>query len=147
MVPSNGCCIHFFLLYELYRVLGCPQSVIRYPNSPNFFYLNSNFDQGYTKKIKKAILYGKINYNNAKHVGTNMMSQIIVPIHSTINPRIYYQQISELSTDNFGNFYLGNRTGYGNSDLILRSLLFTHFLVGRMVRRWTAEKKRRKNFV
>ena len=43
------------------------------------------------KKIKKAILYGKNNFNNAKYYGINMMSQINAPIYSCKNPRIYYQ--------------------------------------------------------
>ena len=51
-----------------------------------------------------------------------MMSQMNAPIHSYKNPQIYYQQTSELSADNFGNFYLGNRMCNSNSDLILGSL-------------------------
>ena len=70
------------------------------------------------KKIKKAILYYKINYNNANYCGTNMMSQINAPIQGYTNPLIYYQfKINK----RFGNFYLVNKTSYIDSDHILRS--------------------------
>ena len=51
-----------------------------------FFNLNSNFDQATHKEIKKAILCGKFNCNNAKYCGTNMMSQINAPIQGYTNP-------------------------------------------------------------
>ena len=53
-----------------------------------FFNLNSNFDQATQKINKKAILYGKNNYNNANYYGINMMSKIKAPIyfrHATLN--------------------------------------------------------------
>ena len=53
-----------------------------------FFILNSNFDQATQKINKKAILYGKNNYNNANYYGINMMSKIKAPIyfrHYTLN--------------------------------------------------------------
>ena len=50
--------------------------------------------------------------------------KIFASIYSYINPRVYYQQTSVLSADNFGNFYLGNETSYGDWDLILGSHIF-----------------------
>ena len=45
------------------------------------------------KKIKtlsyRAILYGKINYNNAKYYGTNMVPKVKAPFYSNENPVIY----------------------------------------------------------
>ena len=55
-----------------------------------FFYLKSNFDQATQKKIKKAILYGKINFNNANYYGIIMMTKTKAPIHSCKNPRIFF---------------------------------------------------------
>ena len=58
-------------------------------------------------KFKKAILYDKCNNNNVKYEGTNMMSKVKAPFYSYKNPIIYYQN---LSSNFFGNLYLGNET-------------------------------------
>ena len=87
-----------------------------------FFDFKSNFDQATQKKIKKAILYGKINFNDAKNCGTNMMSQINAPIHSYKNPRIYYLETWKqcfgfwhLTFRIYFNSYQANETRYIDS--------------------------------
>ena len=52
------------------------------------------------------------------------MPKIFASSYSYINQRINYQQTTVVSADNFGNFYLGNRLGYGDWDLILGSHIF-----------------------
>ena len=56
---------------------------------------------------KEAILYDTCNNNNVKYEGTNMMSKVKAPFYSYKNPIIYYQN---LSSNFFGNLYLGNET-------------------------------------
>ena len=61
-----------------------------------FFNLFSNFDKT-SQKIKKAILYGNINYNNIKHHSINMISKLKAPIWCSKNPVIYNQNGFQLS--------------------------------------------------
>ena len=61
--------------YTRYKHILC-----LYINQNVFFNLNSNFDQATQKKTKKAILYGKINFINAKYDGINMMSKFKAPL-------------------------------------------------------------------
>ena len=74
-----------------------------------FFNLESNFDQA-TQKIKKAILYGKINFNDANYCDINMMSKFKSPSLCSKNPVIYYKFERQMSDEKLGNFYLGNET-------------------------------------
>ena len=50
-----------------------------------------------------------------------MMSQMQAPIYSYNNPEIYYQNVFQLTIDNFGNFYFCQRTCYSNLEQILGS--------------------------
>ena len=109
-----------------------PSSYYYYPSLSSFlfyyylfhiksFNLKSNFGQATQKKFKKAILYGKINFNNANYYGIIMMSKINAPIHSYKNPQIYYQcpKIWQKKFGNFFcNFFLRNDTRYVDLDLI-----------------------------
>ena len=78
----------------------------------------------YAKKIKKAILYGKTNFNDAKCCATNMMSKVKVPFYSyksgDKSTVIHYQ----LKIKMFGNLYLANKTRYIDSDVKLGSSSF-----------------------
>ena len=73
--------------------------------------------------IKKAILFGKINYNNANYYGTIKMSKVKVPLYiynsSEKNPVIHYQNQKYNLGKFFGNFFLGNGTRYVDLDQII----------------------------
>ena len=74
--------------------------------------------------FKRAILYGKINSNNANYCDINMMSKLKAPIHDYKNPGIYYENDSGNWQKKFGNFYLAKEPRYINLKLILGSSNF-----------------------
>ena len=59
------------------------------------------------KKIKEAIAYGKINYNNANFYGTNMMTKLKAPFYNYENPVMNYQNSFGKNNESFGIFYSG----------------------------------------
>ena len=98
------------------RPKGLPQGL----QFCNFDY----FDQATQKKIKKAILYGKFNFNDANYHGIIMMSKPKAPIHSYKNPTICYQNgviISKPSSSSklfsFKHFFTTNEASYDDLEL------------------------------
>ena len=84
-----------------------------------FFNFKYNFDQTTQKKIKKAMLFGKINSNNANYHDIIMMPKTNAPIHSYESPQIYYQPPKSsvsFSFSFFGNLFLKNDAPYDDSD-------------------------------
>ena len=80
------------------------------------------------KKFKKALFYDKINYNYAKHDGTNMMSKFKAPSYSYENPLPYYQIGVSLSSSlkhfSLKLFSTMNRMSYDDSKDFLESSKF-----------------------
>ena len=81
-----------------------------------FFNVNYNSDQATQKKIKKAILNGKINYNNANYYGTNMMSKFIAPFYSYKRDKNLVRYYPKSFGNFFGNLFLSFQTSYDDLD-------------------------------
>ena len=83
------------------------------------FNLKSNFDQASQKKIKKAMLYGKINFKNANYHDIIFMPKANAPNHNYKKALLYYLA----NLDNFGKCFRPNEASYGDSDIISRSFI------------------------
>ena len=73
---------------------------------------------------------GKINFNDAKYCGTNVMSRINAPIHSykndLINLDLYYQNGYKIFGNFLKHFSMMNGASYDDLKLILGSSNFNY---------------------